>query len=358
MRVKYVGRQYGRAYRKARCSVLKIEKISDTCVSSIDMDKREVCLEGYEETFHYEKDSLNLLLQKAMTRKATFITKDRVIDWVELKKNTPTNAYVEVLKESDRMFVELAEQSPNMIFMSQNGRLVYVNKRCEEIMGYKKKEFYSPDFNFSLVYAPESLNQTKSVRRRLMKGEEVALLEYKLITKEGKKLDALLTSKLIEFEGEPTILGIVTDITERKSIEKSFKEMDEKYNSLASNVPVDVWTLDSKDNPIFINSNVEKMFGFTPEEIRQRGNWFWHERTHPDDRERVTEAYNLFFTRRKTGDIEYRIQRKDGTWIWIHDRVIRIYEKDGVLYADGITWEITEDKKTERLLKETMVKNQ
>jgi PAS domain-containing protein len=65
---------------------------------------------------------------------------------------------------------------------------------------------------------------------------------------------------------------------------------------------------------------------------------------------RVTEAYNLFFTRRKTGDIEYRGQRKDGTRIWIHDRILKVYEKDGELYSDGITWEINERKKTEKTL--------
>jgi len=57
------------------------------------MDRREVCLEGHETVFPYEDDSIILLLQKAMTRKATFITKDGVISWIELENNVPTNAY-------------------------------------------------------------------------------------------------------------------------------------------------------------------------------------------------------------------------------------------------------------------------
>jgi len=350
MRVKYYRRSYGCAYSKAWCSVLKIEKISDTCVSNIDMHKREVYLEGYEEAFHYEKDSLALLLQKAMTRKATFITKDRVIDWIDLKKNVPTNAYTEVLQESEKRFIDLAEQSPNMIFMSQKDRIVYVNKRCEEILGYKKEEFYSPDFNRSLLFTPELRDQMKSVRRRLLKGEEIAPLELELVTKEGKKINTTLTPKLIELDGEPTILGIVTDITERKAIEKSLSQSEEKYHSFVNNVPVDIWTMDSKDNQIFVNPNVEKLLGYTPEEVLQGGNSFWNERTHTQDRKLVDEAYNMFFSKRKTGDIEYRMQRKDGTWIWIHDKVVRVYEKNGVLYADGITWEITQGKKAEKTL--------
>jgi len=65
---------------------VKVEKISNTYVSSIDTEKREVCLEDSEATYRYADDSMILLLQKAMTRKATFIIKDHVVSWVELKE--------------------------------------------------------------------------------------------------------------------------------------------------------------------------------------------------------------------------------------------------------------------------------
>lgn len=65
---------------------MKVEKISNTYVSSIDTEKREVCLEDSEAVYRYADDSMVLLLQKAMTRKATFIIKDRVVSWVELKE--------------------------------------------------------------------------------------------------------------------------------------------------------------------------------------------------------------------------------------------------------------------------------
>jgi len=65
---------------------VKVEKISNTCVSSIDTKKREVGLEGSEVVYRYADVSMILLLQKAMTRKATFIIKDRVISWIELEE--------------------------------------------------------------------------------------------------------------------------------------------------------------------------------------------------------------------------------------------------------------------------------
>jgi hypothetical protein len=69
---------------------VKGKKIADTHVSSIDTDKREVCLEAIEATYRYTDDLMDLLLQKAMTRKATFIIKDHVVSCVELTEEMHT----------------------------------------------------------------------------------------------------------------------------------------------------------------------------------------------------------------------------------------------------------------------------
>ncbi|MCK4416294.1 MAG: MEKHLA domain-containing protein, partial [Thermoplasmatales archaeon] len=54
----------------------------------------------------------------------------------------------ELLQKSEDKFRTLAEHSPNMIFINKKGRVVYANRKCEEITGYKREEFYSPDFDF------------------------------------------------------------------------------------------------------------------------------------------------------------------------------------------------------------------
>jgi len=131
------------------------------------------------------------------------------------------------LRESEEKFRNLAEQSPNMIFINKKGRVVYANKKCEEITGYTREEFYSPHFNFLSLIAPESRDLIKASFGRHLKGDEVAPYEYTLITKGGSKIDSILTTKLIKYEGENAILGTVTDITERKRAEQEIQELNE-----------------------------------------------------------------------------------------------------------------------------------
>ena len=50
-------------------------------------------------------------------------------------------------------------------------------------------------------------------------------------------------------------------------------------------------------------------------------------------------------------DVECRMRRKDGEWLWIHDRALSTYEKDGMRYADGLLSDISPSKRAEETLR-------
>ncbi|MBW2435411.1 MAG: PAS domain S-box protein, partial [Deltaproteobacteria bacterium] len=126
-------------------------------------------------------------------------------------------------RKMSKAFQIITEQSPNMIFINKGGRIVYVNRRCTQEMGYSKAEFCAPDFDFMTLIAPESVDLVQSNFVKNMQGQEVAPYEYQLITKKGKKIAAIITTKLIRYQGEAAILGIVTDISERKRAEEDLQ---------------------------------------------------------------------------------------------------------------------------------------
>jgi PAS domain S-box-containing protein len=127
---------------------------------------------------------------------------------------------------SEGFFRILAEQSPNMIFINKMGRVVYANRACRETMGFTREEFYSPEFSFLDLVAPESKSVVMASFSKHVDGLEIPPYEYSLVTKDGRRIEAIITTKLIEYGGDRAILGIVTDITARKRAEEELKRSE------------------------------------------------------------------------------------------------------------------------------------
>jgi len=128
------------------------------------------------------------------------------------------------LVESEEKFRNLAEQSPNMIFINQMGRVVYANRMCVEVMGYSLEEFYSPDFDFFSLIAQNSLDLVKENFQSHLSGQDLPPDEYELVTKDGALIQVIIAPKIIKYGEEDAILGIVTDITGLKHVEKELQQ--------------------------------------------------------------------------------------------------------------------------------------
>jgi two-component system, cell cycle sensor histidine kinase and response regulator CckA len=130
----------------------------------------------------------------------------------------------QALLESESKFRTVAEQSPNMIFINLDGRFVYVNEKCSQLMGYTREEIYAPDFDFRCLIAPDSRTAVEANYQSHLAGLEVAEQECGLLTKDGRILDVIKVTKLINYEGRTALLGTVTDITERKAVERELSK--------------------------------------------------------------------------------------------------------------------------------------
>jgi PAS domain S-box-containing protein len=153
----------------------------------------------------------------------------------------------EALEESEKKFRLLAEKSPNMIFINKKGRIVFANEECVKKMGYSKDELYSPDFDYLILIAPEYREMITQFFYRHLSGEEISPTEYELLTKTGSRIQALYTSKLIDYGGEMATLGIITDITKLKQAEAALHQVkleEERYHAMMSH---------------FINNDMQKI---------------------------------------------------------------------------------------------------
>jgi len=132
-----------------------------------------------------------------------------------------------------------------------------------------------------------------------------------------------------------------------------FKKSNESYRSLLAHIPDIAWTSDKDYRIIYVSPAVQMITGYTYEEECHKRDWLtWYDRVHPDDAKYAKESFQELILGGEHYDIEYRFRRKDGSWIWLNDRSVTTYEKDGVTYADGLTSDVTKRKQSELKIRE------
>ena len=179
----------------------------------------------------------------------------------------------QVLRESEEKFRSVSEQSPNMIFINNRGRVVYANQKSADVMGYTREEFCSPGFDFMRLIAPESAQKIKTVYARHALGEEVEPYEYSLVTKDGRRIESIITTKLMDYQGSKAILGIVTDITERVKADSALREEKERSQSYLALAGAMLVALDTSGSITLLNRRACQVLGVVEQEALGR-NWF------------------------------------------------------------------------------------
>jgi PAS domain S-box-containing protein len=133
--------------------------------------------------------------------------------------------------------------------------------------------------------------------------------------------------------------------------EQALKASEERYRSLVGNIPDVTWTVDGKGNFAYVSPNAERLSGYALDEILTQGAKLFLSCIQPDDVQKVKEGRRNLFLSGQPYDVECRVRRKNGEWLWVRDRSVTTYKRDGVLYADGILSDITSRKRVEESLR-------
>jgi len=136
---------------------------------------------------------------------------------------------------------------------------------------------------------------------------------------------------------------------ERVRAEKALRESEQRYRTLVNNIPDVVWLVDRAGNTLFISPNVEKVGGYTAEELYRAGSVGWFSRIHPDDLPVVRRSFEALFEGAGGFDVEYRVRHRNGRWIWLYDRAVATYEGPDTTYVYGLYSDITDRKEAEEI---------
>ena len=135
----------------------------------------------------------------------------------------------EKAEESEKNLRALVNTSPISIFIVDlTGSYLYVNPAWESAMGYTLEESLKLNAFKDVVYQDDFPELSRKLQARL-KGESVeSTYELNVISKHKQKINAELTISLIDYQNQKAILGMATDITDRKKAEKDLIKAKEK----------------------------------------------------------------------------------------------------------------------------------
>lgn len=128
-------------------------------------------------------------------------------------------------------------------------------------------------------------------------------------------------------KGRPTrMLGLVEDITYRKSIEEDLRRSEERFRNLVTATSSIIWTADG--DGIIVNEveSWQEFTGQTPEQYLGEG---WLDAVHPDDREDVEETWRECNRRATPVHIRYRMWHRSGAYRRVEGRGVPILNPDG-----------------------------
>jgi len=282
------------------------------------------------------------------------------VDGMLLKRSIQYSIERKKAEEKVQNLANIVESSNDAIITkSLDGIITSWNKGAEQIYGYSAEEILGKPVT---VLIPLSLDrETVELVEMIRSGEKIRQYETSRLRKDGKIINVSMTlSPIFEISGKLTAISVIArDITESKKAEEKLQKSEERYRIVTEQTGQLIYEYDIEENKIYWAGAIEKVTGYTREELLNTGIELWINNVHPEDRRKVWDqkirdcGQNVNNSENKRNfHLEYRFRRKDEDYIHIEDHGVCLqkgnYLTNKVL---GIMKDITERKKAENILK-------
>ncbi|MBI2895074.1 MAG: PAS domain S-box protein [Deltaproteobacteria bacterium] len=227
------------------------------------------------------------------------------------------------------------------------GRIIAWNRGAERMYGYSQEE--ALQMNGEALVPEEDRGEARGFLEAIRRGEDVASLEVRRRSKDGREIDVWLTmTRLVDAGGEPVAVATTErDVTERKRVDEALRESARDLNRAQAVACTGSWRLDVRTNELIWSDEVHRMFGVpkgTPMTYQS-----FLERVHPEDRELVDRRFQAAL-RGEPYDVEHRIVA-GGETRWVRERaVVEVDAHGGLLGGFGTVQDITETRRLEEAL--------
>jgi PAS domain S-box-containing protein len=234
-----------------------------------------------------------------------------------------------------------------IVFATPYGQILDANDAFLSMIGYSRDDLLNDRIDWRAITPAEFEPQDNAKWKEIIEQGECTPFEKQYLHKEGHPIDVLLGGALLDGP-EPVAIAYILDISERRRMEESLKESEQRFRSISDSSPVLIGVTDASTNATYFNKTFLDFSGMSMEELADDG---WMRLLHPDDKHDYVEHYLNAFRRRLPLKAEVRFRRFDGEYRWmLAAGAPRLTENGTLLGYFGILTDITEQKETQARL--------
>lgn len=254
------------------------------------------------------------------------------------------------LRKSEEKFSKAFHRSPLAFTLVSltNFRFIEVNDTFERYTGWDRRAVIGRtplEIDFWV-----DTGQRSTFIEQLRREGAAHNMEVLFRRKDGQLRTGRVSSELIELNGEPCALSLISDITELKQAEKARYESEERLRlaQQAARIGTFEWNICTGVNTW--TQELEEIYGLSRGTFGRTQTAF-ENLVHNHDRQRVKELIERSFKTRQPTKGEWRVVWPDGSVHWIAGRWQVFTDKSGQpSRMVGVNIDITERKLTEEAL--------
>jgi PAS domain S-box-containing protein len=255
----------------------------------------------------------------------------------------------ERLQQSEARFRQIFNGGNDAIYVIDpaSGKFIEVNEIGYHRLGYNRAEILH--LGLQDIAAPDQREALSALKQVMQSG--YALFEWTHLARDGRKIPVEINAQRINFDGKPTILSVVRDISERKHSERELMLQKNSLSEAQHIARVGSWKLEFATNKLSWSDEIYRIFEINPEQFSASYEAFI-ERIHPDDRDRVNVTFIGSVEHHAAYEITHRLLMADGRIKHVQERGHSIYDDKGVaLSSMGTVQDVTDRIQIETALK-------
>lgn len=222
----------------------------------------------------------------------------------------------ERLRRSEDKFYKAFNAAPLAFALSRlsDGKLVDVNDEFCRITGYAREEVLGrTTLELGIIDASDRERITTTLRESgAVRGAEAPIR-----AKGGRVIDGLFSAEVVNVGGEPLLMSMTADVTERKRTEEATRRQKEQLDLFFKSA-LDLLCLASTDGRFLrLNPEWERTLGYPLAELEGAA---YIDFVHPDDVAATTEVAARLSEQHDISNFTNRYRCRDGSYRWIEWR--------------------------------------